>query len=367
MSRHLYIGLMSGTSLDGLDIALVNFETKQPVLLAQKLAPYPKALLKQLKDLCRLQTTSFNKLGSLDIILGDFYADAVLGFMRDNDIRTSDVIAIGSHGQTIHHEPNGTAPFTLQIGDANRIAEKTGITVVADFRKRDMAAGGQGAPLVPAFHAACFQNAEQNRAIVNIGGIANITFLPKNNSHDIIGFDSGPGNTLMDQICQQHFNQHYDENAALAKTGTVNQVLLATLLDDEYFKLPYPKSTGPEYFSTEWLASYTSAHATNPQDTLATLCTLSALTIAHALKQLPNCSSVYICGGGVHNPVLMDALKKHIEGSVETTDIIGVDPDWVEAMAFAWLAKQTLDGKPGNIPSVTGANKAVILGAIYPA
>jgi len=367
MSQHLYIGLMSGTSLDGLDIAFVNFGTKHPTLLAKKLVPYPKPLLEQLKELCRLQTTSFDVLGSLDIILGDFYADAVLGFMRDNDITADDVIAIGSHGQTIHHQPDGSAPFTLQIGDANRIAEKTGITVVADFRKRDMAVGGQGAPLVPAFHAACFQNSEQNRAIVNIGGIANITFLPKNENHTVIGFDSGPGNTLMDQVCQQHFNQHYDEGATLAKSGTVNEALLTTLLDDEYFKLPYPKSTGPEYFSIQWLESSISTHAISAQDTLATLCKLSALTIMRALNQLPNCSSVYICGGGVHNPLLMSMLKQYIENSVETTHIIGIDPDWVEAMAFAWLAKQTLDGKPGNVPSVTGANKAVILGAIYPA
>lgn len=366
MHQRLYIGLMSGTSLDGLDIALVNLEAKQPILLAQELTPYPKTLLIQLKELCRLQTTSFDALGSLDITLGNFCAEAVLSFMRNNDITAKDVIAIGSHGQTIHHQPNGDTPFTLQIGDANCIAEKTGVTVVADFRKRDMAANGQGAPLVPAFHAAYFKSHEQNRAIVNIGGIANITFLPKNNSHAIVGFDSGPGNTLMDKICQQHFNEHYDENATLAKTGTVNEALLNALLEDEYFKLPYPKSTGPEYFSIKWLESHMVMNATNPQDTLATLCKLSALTIAHAIKQLPNCSAIYICGGGVHNPLLMGMLRQYIDGPVETTDIIGVDPDWVEAMAFAWLAKQTLEGKPGNIPSVTGANKAVILGAIYP-
>lgn len=358
---------MSGTSLDGVDIVAVDFSSKQPVLLAQTLEPYPDDILSLLKTTCRSQQTTFDNLGGLDATLGNFYGHAIERFMSNNDIATNDVTAIGSHGQTIHHQPNGDTPYTLQIGDANSIANITNVTVVADFRRRDMAAGGQGAPLVPAFHADCFYHPEDSRAIVNIGGIANITFLPKDKHQPILGFDCGPGNTLMDQYCLQHVNKRYDENASLASMGAINNELLNSMLDDPYFELAHPKSTGPEYFSSQWLETQLKNHPTSPKDTLATLCELSALTIYMSLKSLPTCEKVFACGGGTHNPLLMERLNHYLDGNVETTSSLGIHPDWVEAMAFAWLAKQTLEGKTGNIPSVTGATKAVVLGAIYPA
>ncbi|PCH82963.1 MAG: anhydro-N-acetylmuramic acid kinase [Piscirickettsiaceae bacterium] len=367
MHSPLYIGLMSGTSLDGVDLVAVDFTPKQPVLLAQALEPYPNDILRSLKAMCRSQQTTFDNLGGLDATLGDFYGHAIERFMSNNTIVATDVTAIGSHGQTIQHQPNSTAPYTLQIGDANRIANITKVAVVADFRRRDMAAGGQGAPLVPAFHAACFYHPEENRAIVNIGGIANVTLLPKDKNRPIIGFDCGPGNTLMDQYCQQQYNKRYDENASLATRGVISNELLNSMLDDPYFELAHPKSTGPEYFSAQWLNTQLNKHPTSPNDTLATLCELSALTIHMSLNGLPTCEKVFICGGGTHNPLLMQRLNHYVEGDVETTSVLGIHPDWVEAMAFAWLAKQTLEGKTGNIPSVTGATKAVVLGAIYSA
>ncbi|PCI18811.1 MAG: anhydro-N-acetylmuramic acid kinase [Piscirickettsiaceae bacterium] len=366
MHSSLYIGLMSGTSLDGVDIVLVNLATKQPVLLAKHLEPYPEQLLASIKELCRRQNTSFDKLGVLDAKLGDFFADAIVRFASTNNIQPDDINAIGSHGQTIQHQPFGSTPYTLQIGDAHRIVEIAGITVVADFRRRDMAAGGQGAPLVPAFHQAYFSHSEENRVIINIGGIANITYLPMDKKDAVVGFDSGPGNTLMDQYCQQHFEQHFDTDAELSRAGNINKTLLNSMLGDKYFALGYPKSTGPEYFSLEWLQEHLTKHPTNPTDMLATLCELTAVSIKNSLGLLPSSDKVFICGGGTHNPYLMEKLRHHIDCPVETTQIIGIDPDWVEAIAFAWLAKQTLEGRTSNIPSVTGANKSVILGAIYP-
>lgn len=358
---------MSGTSLDGLDIALVDFSGNQPVLRASELVSYPDTLSQQLTTLCQSESVNFQLLGSTDALLGDFFSKAVLQFLSSNNVDHRQVMAIGSHGQTIHHQPSGDTPFTLQIGDANRLAEKTGIPVVADFRRKDMAAGGQGAPLVPAFHADCFQDEKQNRAIINIGGIANITFLPSGHTQHPLGFDSGPGNTLMNQFCQAFYNQPYDHDALIASSGTVNSELLAAMLNDDYFQQAPPKSTGPEHFSFSWLDSHRTKHPATNEDTLATLCRLSAQSILDALNTLPTCSEIYICGGGAHNPLLMKTLRVSFNGSVYTTSKLGIDPDWVEAMAFAWLAKQTVEGLPGNIPSVTGAKKSVVLGAIYPA
>lgn len=358
---------MSGTSLDGVDAALVAFDDETPSLVSTYFEPYPEKLFTALKEACQASQLSFEKLGTLDATLGDFYAHCVQQLLLNSTLSASNVVAIGSHGQTIQHSPNSTPPFTLQIGDANRIAANTGITVIADFRRKDMAAGGQGAPLVPAFHQSVFRSDEADTAILNIGGIANLTFLSEHLAEPVIGFDCGPGNTLMDQWCQRHFDTPYDKAGNLANKGHLNKPLLDSLLSDRYFSQPYPKSTGPELFNMQWLDSHLSKNPTNELDTLTTLCELTVASIALGLKQLPNVDQVLICGGGVHNLFLKNRLEHQLGYLVDTTERMGIHPDWVEAMAFAWLAKQTLEGKPGNLPSVTGANKAVVLGAIYPA
>lgn len=358
---------MSGTSLDGVDIAIVDFHGETPTLALSLFQPYPDELLVDIKNACQQNNISFNELGTLDARLGCFYAQCIQKSLLDIDLKPKDVIAIGSHGQTIHHSPNSEPPFTLQIGDANRIAELTGIPVVADFRRRDIAAGGQGAPLVPAFHQSVFQSDTHNLAIINIGGISNISILNRDQYKSVIGFDCGPGNTLMDQWCQQHFDRDYDHSGQLSKEGTVNKELLNSMMTDPYFTLAYPKSTGPEYFNLKWLATHLDQHPSSLKNTLCTLCELTALSITQNIKQLSNIDKVLVCGGGAHNEYLMGRLISLLDQPVETTENYGIHPDWVEAMAFAWLAKQTIEGKTGNIPSVTGAKKAVILGAIYSA
>ena len=358
---------MSGTSLDGVDIAIVDFNAGTPVLLSSHFRTYPEGLLGAMKTTCSQSNILFDDLGQLDSQLGDFYAESILQSLTKAKLQAKDIVAIGSHGQTIQHSPNSTPPYTLQIGDANRITEGTGISVVADFRRRDIAAGGQGAPLVPAFHKAIFQNSSENLAIINIGGISNLTFLSNNHNDPVIGFDCGPGNTLMNQWCQLHFARPYDESGELSKEGSINELLLDSLLSDQYFKLSYPKSTGPEYFNLSWLSAHLDKHPSSTKDTLSTLCELTAACIEESLAAVPSIDKALICGGGVHNEFLLQRLKARLGCPVETTRAYGVDPDWVEAMAFAWLAKQTIEGKPGNIPSVTGAKNAVVLGAIYSA
>jgi anhydro-N-acetylmuramic acid kinase len=365
--KQLYIGIMSGTSLDGVDIAIVDFSNDKLSLFSSYYKPYPAVLLADITAACGQTHISYEALGTLDAQLGKFYAQCVQDTLHNTSLSPHDIVAIGSHGQTIHHSPNSTPPFTLQIGDANRIAEETGITVVADFRRRDIAAGGQGAPLVPTFHQAIFQSAHDNQAIINIGGISNVSYLNKDQTNIISGFDCGPGNTLMNQWCQQHFERPYDHCGQLSKTGRINTPLLNSMMDDPYFARPYPKSTGPEYFNLNWLASHIERHPGSTIDTLTSLCELTAQCIAKSLTQLPGVDNVLVCGGGVHNDYLMTRLRHLIELPIDSTEAHGLHPDWVEASAFAWLAKRALEGKTGNLPSVTGADKAVILGSIYPA
>ncbi len=358
---------MSGTSLDGVDLAIVDFSHEKPLIVSTDFTPFPKKLLAAIKSACQQSSISFNDLGMLDSRLGEFYAMCVNQALKKTALSAANITAIGSHGQTIQHSPNSQPPHTLQIGDANRIAQQTGVSVVADFRRRDIAAGGQGAPLVPAFHQAIFQSAEENRAIVNIGGIANITFLNMDSDCPTVGFDCGPGNTLMDQWCQQHFDIPYDKSGKLSSKGNINKKLLNSLLNDPYFSKEHPKSTGPEYFNLSWLEPHLSKYPTNIVDTLCTLCELTATSITQSLKKLPIVSKVLTCGGGVHNDHLQTRLQALLDYPVTTTEQYGIDPDMIEAVAFAWLAKQNIDKKTGNIPSVTGTKKAVILGALYPA
>ncbi len=371
MTRSEYfIGLMSGTSMDGIDAALVEFSPEQPRLVHSFSHPWPEELKTRLAQLAREGAASLQEFGQIDILCGKQFAEAACRLMEEADIKSRSISAIGSHGQTIFHHPHSPAPFSLQIGDPNTIAEQTGIAVVADFRRRDMAAGGQGAPLVPAFHQAVFQHPQHNRAILNIGGIANITILPARGEVSG-GFDTGPGNCLMDYWVQKNTASPFDHNGNWARSGKVHEPLLKCFLGDGYFSLPPPKSTGTEYFSSTWLVQKLHGYpALAAEDIQATLLHLTCDSIQKAIRRwAPDAEEVLVCGGGAHNDALMDALSRQF-GSIRVvgTDhsTAAIDPDWVEAMAFAWLARQTLLGSPGNIPAVTGASHQVVLGGIYP-
>jgi anhydro-N-acetylmuramic acid kinase len=366
MTAHLYIGLMSGTSLDGIDLALVDF-TEGAVLNAKAHQALPDALRSRLLAVSQSDASlRLAQFGQLETELGQVFAHAINSFCHEHGIDQRSIRAIGSHGQTVRHNPSGALPFTLQCGDANIIAERTGITTVADFRRRDVAAGGQGAPLVPAFHAALFGQAGQNRAVVNIGGIANITLLSADGG--IQGFDCGPGNGLMDAWCMKHWNVRFDADGRKAAQGELDADLLERLLQDPWLKLPPPKSTGRDYFHLDWLHHHLQNTALSPESVLCTLNRFTAQTIADALAQSSrNLDAVFVCGGGVHNALLMQSLQELLACPVQSTAALGVDPDYVEAMAFAWLAKQCMEGKPGNVVDVTGAAGPRILGAIYQA
>ncbi len=363
----LYIGLMSGTSLDGIDAALVDFKDEQVRLVGFEYQPFPADLQSSIQRLSKPDAlVSLKEYGAMDTRLGHLFADIVNSLLAKADIPAASVGAIGSHGLTVYHAPDITFPFSLQIGDPNIIAELTGITTVADFRRRDIAAKGQGAPLVPAFHQAVFQYPNEHRCIVNIGGIANITVLPKHQSAEIIGFDTGPGNTLMDLWIKLQRNQSYDKDGAWAKTGSIDHYLVELLKQDPYFNAAPPKSTGKEHFSLPWVYQYFDAFSYKAEDVQASLCFLTAITICDAIKKhAPNTERVLICGGGIHNAYLLELIQQNIECPVESTEQYGAHPDHVEAMAFAWLARQTMNNLPGNLKEVTGAVNSVILGGIY--
>lgn len=363
-----YIGTMSGTSLDGLDVVLTAFSPSGLVVEASQTYPYPAQLAAELLALCSPGDNEITRLLAADIQLARFTAQSIQKLLQQHGLSPQDIIAIGHHGQTIRHLPVGDHPNTLQIGDANSIAHLCGITTVADFRRRDMAAGGQGAPLVPAFHRAVFHHADENRVIVNIGGVANITVLNADQG-EVIGFDSGPGNVLMDLWYRQHQSGAIDEDGRWADTGLVNSELLDDMLSDPYFSQAHPKSTGREYFHQEWLVRMLAQRDLSAADVQASLCQLTAETILLAIGQAgTDCQRILVCGGGVHNLSLMRRLQT-LAGSipVESSANYGIHPDWVEGACFAWLAKQTIEGRPANLPSVTGASAEVILGAIYQA
>lgn len=362
----LFVGLISGTSVDGIDAALVRFGAR-PELVFARTYPMPGPLAETVLHLSQAQATvSLDAVGELDTRLGQAFADAALALLRDAGVDASRVTAIGSHGQTLRHRPGGEAPFTLQLGDANWIAERTGVDTVADFRRRDVAAGGQGAPLVPAFHAAVLRDPGEDRAVLNIGGIANLTLLPREGA--VRGFDTGPGNGLMDAWCLRHRGERFDRGGALAAEGRVDEDLLRALLSDPWLALPPPKSTGRDQYQPDWLATHLAGRERAVADVQATLCRFTARSVADALlRESPACRRVLVCGGGVHNPVLLQALADALPGvAVESTAVLGLNPDFVEAMAFAWLARETLAGRPGNLADVTGAAGPRILGAVYP-
>ena len=381
----LYIGLISGTSMDGVDGALVEIIGEGPPrLLATRATPLPSALCDELATLIATAPVGspnlLVRLGELDHRLGELVAGAALALLEEAGVAPKQVRAIGSHGQTLYHHPSGTAPFTLQIGDPNRIAERCGITTVADFRRRDMAAGGQGAPLLPALHAHLLRHPVEWRAVLNLGGIANLTLIPPSTSREpVTGFDSGPANALLDAWIERHRGEAMDREGAWAASGRVDPVLLERLLADPYFALAPPKSSGREYFHLPWLDTALSRHPDLPPvDVQATLAELSAVSVIRALRaHQPHCARLLVCGGGVHNRRLMARLEdllRRAEGSgtavdtiIESTAAHGVDPDWMEAIGFAWFAHRTLEGLAGNLPEVTGARHAVPLGAIHPA
>lgn len=360
----LYLGIMSGTSLDGVDIVAAEIDERKVKLVHEAMYPFPQEIKSILLKLSQGELISLEQLGILDHQLGLLYANTVIDFLAKNHLDSSQIIAIGCHGQTVYHQPTGIHRFTMQLGDANLIAALTQITTVADFRRKDMALGGQGAPLVPAFHQYLFADPERTRIIVNIGGIANITVLQP--SQSVIGYDTGPGNMLMDAWVQKHQGHPYDQNGQWAATGQIHQGLLADGLADPYFKLTYPKSTGREYFHLGWLEQkLTQFEPILPEDVQASLLALTVQSLANEMSRFAP-DEVFVCGGGARNLTLMQALAQALpQAKVMTTDDFGVSSDGMEALAFAWLAHQCLMGKTANLPDVTGASRPCRLGAIY--
>lgn len=361
----LYLGIMSGTSLDGVDIALIE-QAEQTQLIASHFLPMPTKLKQQLLELCSIGNNEIERAALAENQWAQLAAQAVQELLAKQQLSASDITAIGSHGQTIRHEP--AQGFTVQIGNPALLAELTNITVAADFRRRDVAAGGQGAPLVPAFHQHLFGQYAEYCAVLNIGGFSNVSLLAPN--QPVLGFDCGPGNALLDLWIYQHLQQNYDAHGQWAASGTINANLLAHMLSDPFFAQQGPKSTGREVFNQQWLnqqlTHYTHLAA---EDVQATLVELTAVTIAQAISQaMPDCQAVFVCGGGAHNDYLLQRLQHHLSHTrITTTDELGIAADWMEAMAFAWFAHCCLNHICANRPEVTGAKGLRILGAIYPA
>lgn len=399
----LYIGMMSGTSLDGMDAVLCQFsdsasqesDTQQPMrLLATYSQDFPPRLREVLLALCQpngvsqLTPATDEPSSELDWFgwasreYGEFASNVVNSLLQQAQVEAETVLAIGCHGQTVRHRPH--MGFSLQLVDANIIAERTGISVVSDFRRRDMAVGGQGAPLVPAFHQALFTTMDNTRVLLNLGGIANITVLPavsheaaNHHSSHVIGYDTGPANLLLDAWTTLHTDKDYDAGGAWAQSGQIVEPLLNQLLEHPFFAKPYPKSTGREDFNLEWLQDelqkfdqasvYTRYSSADVQATLTELTAISAsIQIKQVLlKEKQDCGAIYVCGGGALNDYLIERLQVNLPHcTVATTASLGLDPTWVEAVAFAWLSRQTLMGESGNLPEVTGANKGVVLGQV---
>ena len=360
-----FIGLMSGTSMDGIDAALVRFGDPGVDLIATHEQPYPETLQHALRKAALTPVDEpIDNLGALDRQVGEHFRAAALDVLGESGLAADEITAIGSHGQTVRHQPDGPRPYTLQIGNPDIIAGGTGITTVADFRSADIAAGGQGAPLVPPFHEWLFGRGDVGRVIANIGGIANITVLPPGDA-PVTGFDTGPGNTLLDAWARKHLKQPFDRRGAWAATGTIDEALLERMLAYEYFELPPPKSTGVEEFNPVWLERFGAPG--NPEDIQASLAELTARSIAqHIETHATGTGEVFVCGGGARNHDLMARLARNLPATtVDTTAAVGLDPDWVEAIAFAWLAMRTVNGQTGNLPTVTGASRKVVLGTIH--
>jgi len=359
-----YVGLMSGTSLDGVDAVLVDFSGATPHFLASQFLPFAAELRQELLALNQPAPDELHRCMLAGNRLADAYAEATRALLAQIKFPATSVRAIGCHGQTLRHRPE--CGYTVQIGNAARLAELSDISVINDFRSRDIAAGGQGAPLVPAFHDRILRHPEIHRVIVNIGGIANLTDLPPGGNTS--GFDCGPGNLLLDAWHQTHNDQPYDEDGRWAASGQVLPALLTRLLAEPYFALPPPKSTGRDLFNPDWLQQHLTGMET-PVDVQSTLLELTCRGIADAIRQrCGGATEIYLCGGGARNSALRNRLSELLPACrVDTTAALNVDPDFLEALAFAWLAQQTLQGQAGNLPAVTGARHPCILGAIHPA
>jgi len=366
----LFIGLISGTSVDAVDAVLCDIQSDSKIqLLDSHSHTIPNSLQQALLNFGKsvYESDPIDQLGQLDHQVGLLFAEATNTLLEKSGYKATDITAIGSHGQTVRHRPQASYPFTLQIGDPSIIATKTEITTVADFRRRDMANGGQGAPFAPAFHQAFFSDDKQPRAVVNLGGIANVTILEPGKSP--VGFDTGPANTLMDQWIHTHKQQHFDADGQWAASGSVIPELLPLLLQDPYFEQAAPKSTGCEYFNMEWLSTQTgSVDLANykPEDVQRTLLELTVITVSDAIKANLKKADIYLCGGGAHNRLLKQELQRQLPNqSVLTSSKLGISPDWVEAMTFAWFASETLNKRPISLFSITGSNQNSVLGGIY--
>lgn len=369
--KSLYIGLMSGTSMDGIDAGLFDIRDNRCLTVATHSSAYPGELREQLTTASRNpDSCTVDLIGTLDNRVGDCFRNAAEDLLVKSGVQRRDIRAIGSHGQTLRHKPRNDRPYTLQIGDPNLIAAGTGITTVADFRRRDLALGGEGAPLATAFHRHFLADAKENRVILNIGGIANITILPAGGGV-VRGFDTGPGNTLLDAWIQSQKNEPYDLDGGWGQSGCIVDDVLQVLRDDSYFRAAPPKSTGFEYFNLAWLqerlATATGKKVVAAEDVQATLATLTASTIADAIHEhAPATERLLVCGGGVRNGHLMRLLAEMMPAiPIASTAAHGIEPGWVEAATFAWLAKRRLDGLPGNLPAVTGASAEAVLGGIW--
>lgn len=362
-----YIGLISGTSVDGIDAIAVQFDAQnQPTQIASLNYPIDDSLRSQIFSI-QSGPVQLEAIGQLDTHLGLVFAQAANQLIESNKIDRNDIVAIGCHGQTVKHDPECNYPYTIQLADPSVIAEKTSITTVTDFRRRDIAAGGQGAPLVPAFHQS-WLGQSKNTAVLNMGGIANITVLSENEAEPRLGFDTGPANTLLDAFIHKHLGKTFDENGDWAREGTSHTALLKSLLKHPYFRKSPPKSADISQFSLKWLDNFIKMFPdVTPQDVATTLVDLTITSISEAVKKWsPEVTHVVACGGGCKNLFLMEELSKRLlPVNLTTSDTLGLGVDWVEAAAFAWLAKQTLERQPGNSPRATGAHHPCILGGIY--
>ena len=366
-----YIGLMSGTSMDGVDAAMVSLDQNKIDVVGALTTAYPESLHRALTRAIHPENClTLHEFASLNINVGRCFARAANELLEKTNISRDDVIAIGSHGQTLRHSPDTNPPYSVQIGDPATIATRCSITTVADFRSMDLAAGGQGAPLVPAFHEAYFRHRQESTVVINIGGIANITGLPAAPSNAIDGFDTGPGNCLLDEWILQKLNQYYDGDGRWAASGHVSKLLLDELMADDYIRQPPPKSTGREYFNLAFIHNAISKLGLTeltPVDVQATLAEFSAISIVRGIEQ--SCASpqrVIVCGGGVKNSVLIGRLRELLpDAKVQSTATLNVDPDAIEATAFAWLAMQRLASEPVRVTTTSQSKLARVLGAIY--
>lgn len=367
-----FIGALSGTSMDSINTVLIDFSHNKPNIITTSKYPFNKLIVKKLLKIIKVKQCSLEDLGTIDHQIGSLFAKAIDKLLKKANINYNKINAIGFHGQTIWHAPYNKYPFTIQIGDPNIICAHTKIITISDFRRKDLANKGQGAPLAPLFHETVFRSKKKNRAIINLGGIANITILPKNHLAPILGFDAGPGNCLMDEWVQlkcNHLKLNYDKNGYLASQGNILYPLLNSCLKDPYFHKSFPKSTGREYFNLTWLQTKIllcrSIKKYNNQDILATLSMLTAKIIHIELEKIGNIDEIYLCGGGTNNLNLLKNIKEQVACPVYTTQNLGIHPDWVEAALFAWLAKQTYELQPVNLMPITGCKTTQILGGIY--